>query len=71
MASINRSDYWKDRRGTQGKGDYFRGPMIRYREGRYWYRSDCCGAPVKDDRKENGEQAFVCEKCGEFCGLKE
>lgn len=62
MPSINKSDYWKDRKGSGGKGDLHQNGLPEYRDAELWGRSDCCNAPIL---KFNNRS--YCEKCGEPC----
>lgn len=62
MPTINKSGYSKDRKGTSGKGDLFRGEMSGYRGGEFWGKSHCCGALIVKITGKN-----VCEACEEYC----
>ncbi len=62
MASINKSDMSKDRRGAAGKGDLHSNGMSNYREGAYWGRSNCCSAPVMVINEFS-----ICEECNSNC----
>jgi hypothetical protein len=66
MASINKSDYWKDRRGTHGKGDLKQGSFVAYRDALFWKRSVCCNVHIKQD----SEGRYICNDCNKFCHIK-
>ena len=65
MASINKSDMSKDRKGHAGKGDFIRNGFEAYRESIYWKRSSCCNAKV-----ESHKHFYVCLKCCRDCNIK-
>ncbi len=62
MASINRNDSSKNRRGVSGKGDFMSQDATEYRAGDVWGKSDCHGAQVV---RVNGGN--VCERCMQYC----
>lgn len=70
MASINKSDYWKDRRGTHGKGDLPReGSERAYWDSTYWKRSKCCNDKVKISSR-GITHFYYCVRCKRDCDIK-
>ena len=63
MATINKSDYWKDRAGA-GKGDLPRPGEAKRRAALYWKRSACCNARLDRDVYPD---RILCDACGRDC----
>lgn len=59
MATINKSDYWKDRRGKHGKGDLHQNGFSNYRDGLFFKRTPCCKAHYTTI-----DEKLHCEECG-------